>query len=248
MRASEARALGQVLLDLVRQGDVPSAYAQLSPILAERTPFRLLDLIGDAVGECLPGELDHFLRRVASSRAEGGWVIIGSALRRQISPHMASTLARCRSHIVTADVWYGADILGERVPGPCLLADLDRALDLLTMWRTDENRWVRRAVGVAAHFWAKRTRGAPDCQDHAQQLLDFLGPMFSEWDMDAVKGVGWGLKTLGRCYPAPLSAWLSARISGDSRYRALVLRKALTYLPEEARREIECVRDVTRSR
>ena len=32
--------------------------------------------------------------------------------------------------------------------------------------------------------------------------------MFEEWEMDAVKGVGWGLKTLGKHYPDLVADWL----------------------------------------
>jgi hypothetical protein len=158
-------------------------------------------------------------------------VIIGSALRAQLEQDQAGAFARCRDYIVAADVWYGADILGERVPGPALVADFDLALTLLSPWRGDANRWVRRAVGVSAHSWAKRTRGAEPAQ--AESLLAFLEPMYEEWEMDAVKGVGWGLKTVGRYYPLLLAEWL-ARQAGR-RHRALMQRKALTYLSAEQR-------------
>jgi hypothetical protein len=60
--------------------------------------------------------------------------------------------------------------------------------------------------------------------------------MFSEWDLDSVKGVGWGLKTLGRYYPDLVAAWLVEQLAhGQRRHRALMLRKALTYLSAEQR-------------
>ncbi len=122
------------------------------------------------------------------------------------------------------------------MPGPALVADLQPALDLLAPWREDGNRWVRRAVGVSAHFWAKRSRGAAERAPQAAALLAFLEPMFGEWDMDAVKGVGWGLKTLGRHYPGQVADWLAQQVvPGERRHRALMLRKALTYLSDEQR-------------
>jgi hypothetical protein len=57
--------------------------------------------------------------------------------------------------------------------------------------------------------------------------------MFEEWEMDAVKGVGWGLKTLGRHYPDLVADWLAQQVG--RRHRALMLRKALTYLSNEQR-------------
>jgi hypothetical protein len=180
------------------------------------------------------GKTNHFLDLIARARTEGGWVVIASALRAQLDTDRAGAFDRCHTYIVAADVWYGADIFGERVPGPALVADFESALDLLVPWREDTNRWVRRAVGVAVHFWAKRSRGAPELACQAQALLDLLEPMFSEWEMDAVKGVGWGLKTLGRHYPDLVAAWLEEQVvHRQRRHRAIVLRKALTYLPPE---------------
>jgi 3-methyladenine DNA glycosylase AlkD len=180
--------------------------------------------------------VNDFLDHVAAAKTEGGWAVIGSALGRQLDRDSAGAFARCRGFVVAADVWYGADILGERVPGPALVADFRPSLALLTPWREDTNRWVRRAVGVAVHFWAKRSRGAAEKTSQAEALLGFLEPMFEEWNMDAVKGVGWGLKTLGRYYPDPVADWLAQQVvHRQRRHRALMLRKALTYLPDEQR-------------
>jgi hypothetical protein len=120
-----------------------------------------------------------------------------------------------------------------------LVSDFDAALALLAPWCGDENRWVRRTVGVAVHFWAKRSRGAPELSAQAEALLAFLEPMFEEWQMDAVKGVGWGLKTLGRHYPELMTDWLEEQVVRQQRrHRALMLRKAATYLSDEQRARI----------
>jgi 3-methyladenine DNA glycosylase AlkD len=220
------------------------AYAVLSPVLAERTPFRLLGYIGQAVGaRPLDGagpehsqKVNAFLEHIAAARTEGGWVVIGSALGAQLGRDLAGALARCRDLIVAGNVWYAADILAERVPGPGLVDDFEPSLALLAPWRQDADRWVRRAVGVSVHFWAKRSRGAAEQVPQAEALLTFLEPMFEEWDMDAVKGVGWGLKTLGNHYPELVADWLAQQIvPSQRRHRTLMLRKALTYLSHEQR-------------
>jgi 3-methyladenine DNA glycosylase AlkD len=167
----------------------------------------------------------------------GGWLIIGSALHQQLDGDLQGAFRRCQYYIVQWNVWYATDILGERVPGPALVRHFESALSLLAFWREDQYRWVRRAVGVSIHFWAKRSRGAPEITGHAKQLLELLEPMFSERDIDAVKGVGWGLKTLGRNYPDVTSEWLRCQVAMRP-YRALMLRKALTYLPAEQRATI----------
>jgi 3-methyladenine DNA glycosylase AlkD len=234
MNAAEAQELGSRLASLVEAGQLRQAHTLLAPILAERTRFPILERIGNAVGAVSLEAANAFLEVVASDRTEGGWVVIGAALRAQLGRDLAGAFARGYDFIVAADVWYGSDILGERVPGPALLNAFQPALELLAPWRADENRWVRRALGVAVHFWGKRTKGAANCGPEAEALLTFLEPMFSEWEMDAVKGIGWGLKTLGRHYPNLLTDWLTQQVvQRQRRHRSLMLRKALTYLSDE---------------
>lgn len=236
MKADQARQLGARIAALVQGGEIVRAYDLLAPLLAERTPFDTLGRIGQIVGA---GPLDYvnsFLDLIATDRTEGGWVVIGSGLGAQMERDLGGAFARCRDFIVAGDVWYAADILGERVPGPALVSRFQPALELLAPWREDGNAWLRRAVGVAVHFWAKRSRGAVEQTARAQQLLAFLEPLFEEWDMDAVKGVGWGLKTLGRYYPDLVADWLPRQVT--RRHRALMLRKALTYLSDEQRTRV----------
>jgi hypothetical protein len=233
MKAKEARELGQRIARLVQAGQMTQAYVLLAPVLAKRTPFRLLDRIGEAVGAGPLETANVFLDRIAADKTEGGWVVIASALGEQLERDAEGAFVRCREHIIAADIWYGADIPGERVPGPALVTDFQLSLDLLAPWREDANRWVRRTVGVAVHFWAKRSRGAAEHAAQAEALLAFLEPMFEEWEMDAVKGVGWGLKTLGRHYPDLVTDWLAQQVG--RRHRTLMLHKALTYLSDEQR-------------
>jgi hypothetical protein len=184
-----------------------------------------------AVGESPLEKANSFLGRIGADKTEGGWVVIGSALGAQLDRDQVGAFTRCRAFIITADVWYGADILAERVPGPALVKNFQPAIERLAPWQEDANRWVRRAVGVAAHFWAKRSGGVEETVPQAGTLLKFLEPMFWEWEMDAAKGVGWGLKTLGRYYPDQVSDWLVKKIIPQGRcYRALMLRKTITYL------------------
>jgi len=230
----EARDLAQSVAALVNSGHAEQSYALLAPVLARRTPFRLLGLVGEAIGTGPPDAVFAFVDYIAAQGTMGGWVIIGSALGQQLDRDLSAAFSRCRSCIVAADIWYATDILGERVPGPALVTDLGASLTLLAPWREDSNAWVGRAVGVSVHFWAKRSRGAVAQADKAQVLLAFLEPMFEEREMNAVKGVGWGLKTLGKHYSDLTADWLREQLVHQQRpHRALMLRKALTYLTDE---------------
>ena len=232
MYARQARQLGQLLATHIEQGRQEEACGLLLPILSGPMAFRLLDQIAAPVGRLSSQNAKSFLDWIGSTHTEGGWVVIGSALREWIPLNMAGSFERTRQFIILADVWHATDSFGERVLGPAMLYDLPLALELLDHWRQDANRWVRRATGVAVHFWAKRNRGAPDSAPQAQVLLAFLEPLFEERNWDALKGVGWGLKTLGRYYPDLVRDWLIQQIGQQKcQYRPLVLRKATTYLP-----------------
>jgi hypothetical protein len=232
--AKDAEELGTRIAARIGSDELQQAYALLAPVLAQRTPFPMLDRIGRIVGRGDLAPANAFLERVASERTMGGWVVIGSALGQQLDRDIAGAFERSRRYVVAGDVWYSTDILGERVPGPALVADFEPALQLLRPLRGYENRWVRRAVGVAVHFWAKRSRGAEDLTGQAAALLELLEPMFEEWEMDAVKGVGWGIKTLGKHYPELVTGWLAEQVvHRRRRHRAIMLRKATTYLSEE---------------
>lgn len=234
MNKKEARHLGESVATLVRNGQISKAYEVLSPALAARTQFYKLDCIGEQIGAVTLEMADPLLDYIADSKSEGGWVVIASTLREYLGSDLPGTFNRCREFIIRADIWYGADIQGERVPGPALVSDLEATLDQLKSWRGDTNCWVRRTVGVAVHFWAKRTRGKSP--DQARRILKFLEPMFEEKEIEAVKGLGWGLKTLGRYYPELLADWLAVQVVQKERsYHSVTLRKALTYLSEEQR-------------
>jgi len=239
MKAQEAVELGKQISTLVQANQPGKAYAFLAPILAERTPFRMLDRIGAAIGVGSLEAVNPFLEHVAATKTEGGWVVIAKALGAQLDRDGAGAFARCRGFIITADIWYATDILGERVPGPALVMDFESALALLAPWWEDANRWIRRTMGVAIHFWAKRSRGAAEYLPQVEKLLAFVEPMFEEKNVDAIKGVGWGLKTMGRNYPDLLTSWLRQQLVHQQRHpRALMLRKALTYLSDTERAQV----------
>ena len=236
MDTRQARELGNRIAAAIESGELAPAYALLAPVLAMRTPFPLLGCIGEAISARPLAEVNSFLDRIASARTEGGWVVIGSALGQQLDGDFAGAMDRCRGFVIGGDVWYATDILGERVPGPALVADFQPTLARLASWRDDPNRWVRRAVGVAIHFWAKRSRDAAEHVPQVEALLTFLEPMFGEHDLDAVKGVGWALKTLGKYYPDQLVGWLAQQVVHlHRRHRALMLNKALTFFSPDQR-------------
>jgi hypothetical protein len=94
----------------------------------------------------------------------------------------------------------------------------------------------------------KRSRGDEKYIPQAHGLLEFLAPLFCERDMDAVKGIGWALKTLGKFYPQLTTDWLCETVARETNYRALMLTKATTYLNAMQRAQISKTRRVSTAR
>lgn len=235
MKTREIDALSQQCLAELNHHGAARAYAVLAPTLAFRTPFALLDRLGQQLS--VAPNLHALLKEIAAHPTIGGWPVIGSALQLHLTTDLSVTLNACRAFIITGNVWHSTDSFGERVLGPALVQHFSPTLKHLRAWRTDENHWVRRSLGVGVHLWAKRARGADEKATQAKQLLAFLTPLFDEQHIEAVKGIGWGLKTLGRYYPEITADWLTLRVT-RTRSSALMLRKATTYLSAAQRQQV----------
>jgi hypothetical protein len=239
MKAREARELGARIAALVRDGRIARATALLAPVLAQRTPFDKLRLIGGPVGAEALEPANAFMASIARGKTEGGWVVICKALERQLDRDITGAFARCHAYVMAADVWYGADILGEGLIGEALIAYFEPALDLVRGWRQDDNPWVRRAIGIGVHYWAKRSAGASGLRPRAMSLLGLLEPLFEERETTVVRGVGWGLETLGKHYPDLVTDWLVEQVVHRRRpHRAVMLRKATVGLSDAQRAKI----------
>ena len=235
MTRQEARGLAEKCLELLAAGKEGMALEALDPLLSAKTPFPILDLVGKVLGESgkqEPQKLLAFFDRLVETKAMGAFVIVGQGLIAINDVDLKLSFARAREYIIRGDAWYMADIIGERPLGYGLLAHFDGAVGLLEGFAGDVNPWVRRSVGVAVHFFAKRVRDDPT---RIERLLALLAPLIEERDTSALKGIGWGLKTIGRYYPDLLVPFLRRELA-TKRPRKLLLRKATTYL-DEARKE-----------
>jgi len=235
MRRQEARGLAQKCLGLLAVDEEETALEALNLLLTTKVPFPILDLVGQILGERAkeePQKLLAFLDRLVETRAMGGYVIAGQGLIAINDVDLRLSFARAREYIIWGDAWYVVDIISERPLGHGLLAQFDEAVGLIEGLAGDENPWMRRSVGVAVHFFAKRVRDDPA---RIERLLALLAPLIEERDTSALKGPGWGLKTIGRYYPELLVAFLRRQLT-TKHPRKLLLRKATTYL-DEARKE-----------
>jgi len=237
--ASEARDFAKKLSAFVRDGYLNDALKVLRSILDHRTPFRLLDIIGWEFGKLEEGTLYRLLERISRLKAEGGWVIIAAALHERLETALLPSLEMAQKYIIQADKWYACDTFGERVLGPAILNHFDLSLQHLESWRSHENCWVRRSLGVSVHFWAKRTRSEDAVKEKRIHLLEFLSPMLPDKDRNTARGVGWALKTLGRYNPQLVHDFMYKQIHVKNlKLPAVVIRKALKFLPYELKSNI----------
>jgi hypothetical protein len=117
LNTREAQDLGKRIGELVQSGEVRKAYTLLAPVLAERTPFRILGRIGEAIGAESVDKVNGFLDHIAAHKTEGGWVIVGCALGEQLGRDLPGAFARCRNFIIAAGN-YSARILRLRAAHP----------------------------------------------------------------------------------------------------------------------------------
>lgn len=216
-----------------------TAVETLRSILDGECPFQRLDLLGRRIGEAtsnFPKKLMYALDRIIDYNAMGGFVIVGQALISLLRNNFAEAMGKSREYIVKGDKWYVTDIIGERNIGQALVDYFDETLPWLRKFLDDENRWVKRSAGVAIHFFTKRVPNQPE---KTRELLNLVGPHIEEKQVDVVKGIGWGLKTIGKHHPDLLVQFLEKQFEAKKKISRLMIRKATTYLKKDKRKVIE---------
>jgi 3-methyladenine DNA glycosylase AlkD len=124
-------------------------------------------------------------------------------------------------------------IIGERSLGHAVVNFYDESIPWLKKFLKDDNKWVNRSVGVAIHFFSKRVADQPE---KTKILLHVVEPYLEEKQKDFVKGVGWGLKTIGKHHPDILVDFMKRQANRN--LSSLLIRKAVTYLEEEKKAEV----------
>lgn len=66
-----------------------------------------------------------------------------------------------------------------------------------------------------------------------------MNSILKKKQVDAVKGIGWGLKTISKHHPGLLTEFLERQFKSGKKISELIVRKAITYLDEERRLGLE---------
>jgi len=237
--SEQIKSLPEKLSRLILAGDDMTTVETLRPILDGECPFQKLDLLGRQIGEAtnsVPKKLLKALDRIIDHNAMGGFVIVGQALISLLRNDFDEAMEKSREYIVKGDKWYVTDIIGERSIGQALIEYFDKALPWLRKFLEDENKWVKRSAGVAIHFFSKRIRNEPE---KTKRLLSLVEPHIEVKQADVVKGIGWGLKTIGKYHSEILVPFLKKQLEAKRKLSKLMLRKATAYLTGNEKRVIE---------
>ena len=232
----DADAVASKAEALIREGNLERTCGVLDPLAFGRTKFPILDRVGTRLGQASlkePAFLEA-LDRMISRGSVGYYVIVGSALAQRLGSNMATCLEKTAEYVVIGENWAKCDSIAERVWGEALVCNFPRAHKYLARMRDHDNRWIRRAVGVAVHHFAKRR---PSATTELRKLLALLAPELDEREYDVIKGIGWGFKTIGKYQPKLLTKFLENHVKRVHPTK-LMLKKATTYLPARTKRQL----------
>jgi 3-methyladenine DNA glycosylase AlkD len=232
-------SLAEEIAKLMFAGELDALISALRPILDGECSFSKLDQLGKEIGEATcgtPSLLLKALDRIIDYNAMGSFPIVGQALVSLIRYDLDEVMKKSREYIIKGDKWYVCDIIGERTLGHAVVDHFDRTVPWLETFLEDENKWVKRSVGVAIHFFSKRVKNEPA---KTKRLLSLVEPYIEVKQADVVKGIGWGLKTIGEYHPEILVPFLRKQLQARKKLSKLMLKKATTYLAADKKRAIE---------
>jgi 3-methyladenine DNA glycosylase AlkD len=209
----------------------------MNPVLDAKVPFPLLDEMGRLLGEAGihdPSKYFGVFDTIIDTDKMGGYVIVGQALSAFLGTELEASINKATEIVSKGQKWYVCDIVGERVLGQALVDYFESTVPLLKQKSYLKDQEVRRSIGVAVHFFAKRR---PKDVERMEQLLQLLDFMVEDRRVFVVKGVGWGLKTIGKHQPKLVEAFLEKTLA-TKRISKLMLRKATKYLDGKTKEEL----------
>ncbi len=230
--------LTEKFVHYVQLNNLEAATETLKPLLNAECSFAKLDKLGTLIGSKVKEDPAKFLAafdRIIDSQAMGGFVVVSEALVSFLDVNFDAAMQKSREYIIKGATWYVCDIIGERSIGKAAVKYFDRTLPFLKDFLEDDNKWVKRSAGISVHFFSKRIQNDPK---KAEELLELLAPHIEEKQIDVVKGIGWGLKTMGRVYPDVLTLFLIEQLKAKKKFSKLMMRKALKYLPADKKAEV----------
>jgi len=208
-------------------------------ILDSKCSFHKLDLLGKSIGYALkdsPKILIEGFDKLIEYNKMGSYVISSQGLIQLLPDNIELVMEKSRDYILFGNKWYVCDIIGERSVGQSLVDYFEGTLPWIEDFLADENSWIKRTAGVSIHFFSKRIKND---NEKTLILLKILEPYMGEKQIDIVKGIGWGLKTIGKYHPDLIVSFMRDQLDMKKKISKIILRKAMTYLPDDKKEEIK---------
>jgi 3-methyladenine DNA glycosylase AlkD len=232
-----ARNTGEKLVEAVEEGNKKLFWEVLNPVLDSKVPFTYLDEMGKILGS--KGKNDYqkcfgVIDEIVASDKMGGYVIVGQALAQLLETQLEASIDKAKEAVIKGKTWYVCDIIGERVFGQALVDYFESAFSVLQKMTSAQEQEVRRSIGVGVHFFAKRRQKDVEGM---KRLLSLLSVLVEDKRVFVVKGVGWGLKTIGRYQPKLIEEYVQDVLK-TKKVSKLMLWKATKYLDEKTKQKL----------
>ncbi|WP_395373864.1 DNA alkylation repair protein [Marinicella sp. W31] len=167
-------------------------------ILSHKVKFPLLEWCASEFHQYIPQstQLD-FCDRIHQLNREGGNVILGKMLQIRSAKNLPESLDKAAEYISQADIWYVADIIGERVFGHTLLHQFHNTFTTIRAMSLSANHWLIRGFGAGSHYSIKK--GLP--KDDVETLFSWLLLQAHSSNKEIRQGIGWAAKTTAKFHP-----------------------------------------------
>lgn len=167
-------------------------------ILKKKIKFPLLEYASLELVKIIPGKNQtEITDKIVQLDEIGSYVLAGKILQSRITEHYSESFSKACEYIILGDKWYVCDIIGERVMGHGLLTQPEKTIPVLKKLALNENKWIVRSVGVAAHYAAKKSLP----QEYCDRVFTLLLSHANTTDFHTKKGIGWGAKTIAKFHP-----------------------------------------------
>lgn len=167
-------------------------------VLKKKVRFPVLEYAAKMLYDAIPKTAQlNLVDKVMELPEVGRYVITGIILQLRLEKHYKASLQKAAEYIVQGNDWLACDIIGERVMGYALLTEPMKTLPMLKKLAMEENKWLVRCVGVAAHYAIKKGLK----KQYVEEMFRLLLSLGNTTDFHTKKGIGWAAKTSARFHP-----------------------------------------------
>lgn len=193
------QALVAKAIDLHKtEGEVAFMDYMHTAILRKKIRFPLLELAAKELCKAIPtSEQLATTDKIIALHEIGGNVLVGIVLQNRLGSHFRESIDMAATYITTGNQWYVCDIIGERVMGHALLTMPEETIPVLRRFAGNEDKWIVRSIGVAAHYAIKKGL----LKVYADEVFGLLLSLSNTTEFHTKKGIGWAAKTTAKFHP-----------------------------------------------